>query len=167
MSQFVIGPRLDYLAEDGNRLLHLPLLKEGVAEVIASERIGRTNFQLGAKFRGGRFEIALTKVDESNEIVGFRETRIELQGGIELGERAGVIFLLRESLPKKKMNGGIVCILLQQAAENLGRQIRLTRSNESSSPSEEQAGIIRGLLEEGMKNFRGFGKVLRKEIAET
>ena len=81
MSQFIIGLRLNYLAEDGNRLLHLTLEEKGVAEVIAGGGIGRTNFQLRAKFRGGRLEIALTEVDEAQEIVRFRETRIELQGG--------------------------------------------------------------------------------------
>src|SRR5882672_7515916 len=136
MSQFIIGLRLDYLAEDGNRLLHLPLQEKGVAEVIAGERIGRTNFQLGAKFRGGSFEIALTKVDESNEIVGLGKAGIELQGGMELGERAG-----------------IAGVLFEQAAEDFHGRIGLMSANEGRTPGEKQSRIVRRGFKEWTENF--------------
>src|SRR5882724_2845812 len=155
MSQFIIGLRLDYLAEDGNRLLHLPLQEKGVAEVIAGERIGRTNFQLAAKFRGGSFEIALTKVDESNEIVGLGKAGIELQGGMELGERAGIVFLLRVRLAEKQVHGGIAGVLFEQAAEDFHGRIGLMSANEGRTPGEKQSRIVRRGFKEWTENFGG------------
>src|SRR6267143_1272641 len=166
MGHFIVRLGTNDLAKDGHRLVRVSVHKKRKAEMIGGDRITRANRQFGAKFRGGRFEIALTEVDEAHEIVRFREPRIEPQGGFQLGDAIGIILLLRVCLSEKKMDGRIAGVLLQQAAKDFRRQAGLMRSNESSSPSEEQAGIIRGLLEKRMKNFRSFAKVLRKKIAE-
>src|SRR6266699_4305213 len=64
---FIIGLGLNHFTQEGRRLVRVALHEKRVAEMIASDGIAGANLQLGAEFRGCRFEIALEK---SRGIVG-------------------------------------------------------------------------------------------------
>jgi len=153
---------LKHPAQEGQRLVRVTLQEKGVAEMIAGDRISGANLQLGAEFRGRRFEIALTKVYEANEIVRFGETRIELKGGFQLVETACIILLLGVGLSEEKMNGRVGGILFEQAAENLRGLVGLTRSNEGGAPGKKQSRVVRRRLEKRLEHFGGLREIVRQ-----
>src|SRR5260370_41073098 len=104
--------------------------------IVAGGVVG-TNFELGAEFGGGGFEIALTKVNEAHEIVGFGKMGIDLQGGLEFGQRVRIVLLLGEGLAEKKMDGGIIGVFLRQYAEDLRGLRGLPRPNQGGAPGME------------------------------
>src|SRR5260370_39627323 len=103
MRYSIVGLGVEHLAQEGHSLLRVALQEKRVAEMIGGDRIGRANLQLGAKFRGRGFEIALAKLDEAHEIVGFGETRGGVLVGFKVCETPGKGSLSGGSLTQEKI----------------------------------------------------------------
>src|SRR5690349_8087388 len=70
------------------------------------------------------------------------------------------------------MERGIIRILLEQPAENAGGSFGLVHVHESSTPGEQEAGIIRRVFQKGTEDFNytlipfQYGVAESKELAD-